>query len=148
MAFRTNSLAQTYRDVQLQVWRLKAYLSGKIAEINDTPTSTYKLLEILSTLRQARQLLDDAAATPGLAAYAINEQNDPTYDVAAEYSALRAVIQDAITWMATNFPRNAAGTFILAETMGVDGDVTPHYFMLADLGDLPTRLQAIVNAIE
>jgi hypothetical protein len=148
MAFRTNSLAQTYRDVQSQAWRLKAYLSGKISEINDTPTSTHKLLEILATLRQARQLLDNAAATPGLAAYAINEQDDAGYDIAAEYTTLRAAIQDAIAWMATNFPRNSAGTFILVDSMDADGDVTPHYFMLADLGDLPTRLQAVADLIE
>lgn len=148
MAFKTNSLAQVYKDTQSQMWRLKSYLEGKIFEINETPTSSYRLIEILNTLRQARQVMDNAAATPGIADYAINEQNDPTYNVAAEFTGLRNAIQDAITWMATNFPRNAAGTFILSESMDNDGQITPHYFLLADLGDLPTRLQLIVDSIE
>jgi len=148
MAFRTTSLSKVYSDTQISLARLKAYLQGKVFMFSQQPTSSYTLFEILGNLQQARQLMDEAAQTPGIVDYAINEQNDPTYDISAEYTALRANIDIVINWMVNSYPRDTTNTYILLEELDANGNRVPRYFLEAELGDLPTYLQDIIDLID
>lgn len=104
------------------------------------------LLGILAELRAGLAEMDALAATPGLAAYARTQFDDPAYDVAAEYSAMRAELQSVIDWFAANFPKDGSNR-VLAYTIAANGELSPVQFTPVQMSPLVARLNALAAKI-
>src|SRR5688572_33044745 len=68
------------------------------------------LLDYLDWLLDRRADLAAYASTPGLAAYAQGQVNNPSLNITTEFAAMTGAIDDLRTWMTTNFPQNGTGT--------------------------------------
>jgi len=97
------------------------------------------VVSFLQTIASAVLNWQQVATTPGLAAYAQSQMNDPTLDIAAEFNAMVAAGADLRDWIFANFPKGAGGAWL---TVAYDnqGAATPLVFTSADLAQLRTRL--------
>lgn len=89
------------------------------------------------------------ASMPGMVAYAQSQINNPTYDVTAEFITMRNALDAVISWIITNFPKDASG-FLLAKTFNVDnsGRTTQRVFIASQTVGLRTALNALITAID
>jgi len=99
----------------------------------------------LAKLTQASADFNEIAAIPGIAEYAISQEDDPLYDVVAEFQALVAVIGIAVAALAAAFPRDVDGKLLIA-TMPTDSIVYDVYgpaalaFLVSDLTDIDNAI--------
>lgn len=64
-------------------------------------------MEIVASIKRALLSLDSAAALPGMQTYAQQQFGNASYDVAQEFSVMRASLQSIVNWLQTNIPANA-----------------------------------------
>lgn len=101
-----SSLATVWSGIKATTGRIKDKCSQMIA----APSLTrIVILEFGNGLADALQYLTTATATSGLLAYARNEENDPTLDLVAEYTAMRTQIIATQDWLVANFPNDGTG---------------------------------------
>lgn len=104
------------------------------------------VLSIAQHCAQVLTILDAAAATPGLKAYAAAQYGDAVYDMVQEYQALRAALVDLRDGIVTLFPQDANG-WLLYQKLQADGSLQTRSFTPAQLSGLLTRLDAVLAAI-
>ena len=111
-----------------------------------TGTDGYEIMDLLGQLVNAKAKMLEVAAIPGLAAYAQAQENDPTYDVVAEFQNVVSLVTAAIDEIVATYPTSAGG---YAEVFSINpsGAKTPRAFNSAQVAALSTRLQAIADAI-
>lgn len=108
--------------------------------------ATYTMLrDIYITLTNANAFFDAVKAVPGLADYAAAQENDPTYDVAAEFVAMQAAITAAQTWMEQNIPTNV--TAVAPANWAQNGPMIATEFPPAQTSNLRAALNGVVSAI-
>lgn len=110
------------------------------------PLSAERIINYAAALDRARTDLTALASVPGLAAYAQNEENNPSLDIVAEFNAMVAQINATTAWIATNFPEDANG-YKLAFQMGSQGTVVWRTFDSASLAGFRTILDALIGTI-
>jgi len=98
-------------------------------------------------VKWAYDTLGECAAVPGIAAYAIEQEGDPTYDVAAEFATMRGAIFDAASWVYNAIPRDVNG-YTLTHTTTVLGERVPRVFPPAQTAPLIPLLEAVQIAID
>jgi hypothetical protein len=104
------------------------------------------LLEYLDWLLDRRADLATYATTPGLAAYAQAQVNNPSLDITAEFNSMVSAIDNLRTWMTTNFPKDGSG-FLLAHTFDAGGRKVDRLFTTVQLATFRTNLQALLATI-
>jgi len=147
MAFRASSIvpSDAYAIVKRAAVQLKINLQG----FNTTMQAgniNYEFLQgVYMTLKRADDQFDNLKTTPGLAAYAADQENDQTYDVAAEFNAMQSAINAAINWLNSNIP-----TSVTAKTPDTwdGGVIIANEFTPAQTAGLRTQLTNVINAIE
>lgn len=87
-----------------------------------------------------------ARATPGIGPYAQEQVNDPTLDLAAEFTAMVNSITTCRNWIVNNVPRDAGG-FFLGVTILSSGRYQWRVFTAAQLSGLVTQLDAVITTI-
>lgn len=98
-------------------------------------------------LYTVRAALLEIAAIPNIAAYATEQEDDPTLDIVAEFNAMVAAIEAAATWIYQALPRDANG-YVLIHKTTTAGELVPRVFAPAATAPLVPLLQAIVDAID
>lgn len=99
---------------------------------------------ILFALNRANDRFNQLRTTPGLAAYAKAQVDDPNFDIAAEFSAMQSAITGALDWAATNIPTNVT----LKPTSQWDsGSIVSGSFTPAQTAGLRSVLQSVVDTI-
>jgi hypothetical protein len=146
MAFRVNGLGRGYAKAQAEAARLRSYSVSAQAALAAGNVSANAVIQALTTLTGSIAVFDEVTALPGIAAYAQNEENDPTYDVAAEYTAMRTEAIGARDWILTNFPTAVSGE-ILKDTLENDGSITVRQFTPAQTAGLQTALGQLIATI-
>ena len=138
-------LASHYEAIKVNGARLKnrcevvhSRLAAQSVE-SDEIIAWYRSMAIES----ARAL--NAAATPGIVAYAQVVEDNPGYDVAAELTALSDACVACNTWIETNFPDTNG--WLLAYTIA-GGVVTQRTFSPAQTAGLRTQIQPVFDAIQ
>lgn len=147
MAFRASNILpqRGYNQARAIALDLKSYCASKAADIQANGDDTGDLLGILAKLTQASADFNEIAAIPGIAEYAISQEDDPLYDVVAEFQALVAVIGIAVAALAAAFPRDVDGKLLIA-TMPTDSIVYDVYgpaalaFLVSDLTDIDNAI--------
>jgi hypothetical protein len=86
------------------------------------------------------------ASTNGLQAYAAAQENLPAMDLQSEFTSMRTAIANTITWIATNFPKDASGRWA-AEVTGADGSPQPAPLSAAAMSALRNQLSALTATI-
>lgn len=86
------------------------------------------------------------ASTPGLAAYAQEQVNNPAYDVVAEFQAMRAALVDLRDYLIGAFPKDANG-WILYQSIQASGIVAVRTFTAAQLAAALAKIDAVIASI-
>ena len=106
MAFRaTNQIPlDAYLILKRAAAQLTLNLEGFNVQLSES-NSDYDLLRaIYQTLSRAEAQFEQLKATPGIGVFAVQQEDDPTYDVATEFNALLTAIAAAKVWIETNIP--------------------------------------------
>lgn len=96
------------------VWSSVKSTAGRIKDVGGQLTAATSVtrksaLDYQNFLADSLAALNTWSATPGLLAYAQNEENNPTLDLVAEYTAMKNSIVALQDWLVTNFPKDASG---------------------------------------
>jgi hypothetical protein len=147
MAFRaSNEVAtQAYVEVKRQAVHLKQTLNGMILRMSSESIDYDYLAMLYNTLEAANVRFDALKGTPGLSAHAKTQENDPAYDVAAEFAAMQTAITNAQAWIVNNVPLNVALVSPAQWTNGVKIDAL---FTSAQTAPLRTVLQTVTASIQ
>ena len=146
MAFRaTNVIPQdAYVIVKRAAVQLRLNLTAMISRLAAQSVDYDYLSDIYMTLKRANDQFNSLKTTPGLSQFAQDQENDPAYDVAAEFTAMQSEIASCMTWIEGVAP----ATVNLKPPASWDGStlisntVTP-----AQSAGLRTALQGVVDSI-
>ncbi len=134
VAFQLRANAVVYRDQAM---------AGSV-RVMDLETG---LLFILVETRIELQLARDI---PGIVAYAKEQQDDPAYNIATEFIAMMAELDNILGWMEANFPQDPTG-HLISKTFVGDGSGKVQSDTItnpASLTALATRLNALIVTID
>lgn len=145
MAFKTGSIAFVYDDVRQLAAVTKEFCQRTSAAMAAGNTASTTVFDVLIRARQAVARFNALKDTPGLAAYAKAQNDDPNYDVAAEFAAMVSALNALAAQIENDFPKDANG-FLLAQTLGANGPVD-RTFTPAQTVNIRARLNAVVAAI-
>ena len=148
MAFLASNLIpqDAYQRAKQLAWGLRSVASAAIAETAGGSNAD-RLVLLLAHLRSLQAQLVDIADTPGIAAYARDQEGDAEYDVAAEFTALLAALDDVGDWIAAAMPKDGSGYLLLWTLDAATGNRVPRTFTGTQLGALGTKLQTLVDAV-
>ena len=149
MTFRASnqSVADAYAALKRQALASKIYLNQQSSAMNtQATTSAYIPKAVIQHLVQVIALMDGWSATPGIATYAQAQENDPTYDVVTEYTAMRTAMVSARDQLVTMFPKDAQG-HLLYETFDAGDNVVGVTFTQAQLAPVVTLLNNVAATI-
>lgn len=110
------------------------------------PISAERIIGYTAMLARSKTELAALAAVPGLAAYAQDQESNPSLDIGAEYNTMLTQINATIAWISTNFPQDAGG-YKLAFQLGADGGLVWRTFPTASLATFRTQLDALAATI-
>ena len=110
-------------------------------------TTSGVILDHTTFLAGSKEYLNSLASTPGLADYAKGQVNDATFDIVTEYVAMMTALDNTVTWIMTNFPKDASG-FLLAKTFDANGVQVDRNFDAASLSTFVTVLDALLATID
>jgi len=147
MAFpaHTQSLADGFVTALRTATRLKAYAT-EIRDFSEVEyTSANQIIQLYARLVEAKVLFASVADLPGIAAYAQEQLGDDQLDIAAEFLAMTAQIENCRQWVLSNFP-NYNG-YILKDTLDSTGIVVRN-FSPAELSSLRTVLDTLITTID
>lgn len=147
MAFKaTNVVPQkAYEQVKGAAAQLKGTIPGVVSHMANNSIGLEDARNVYFMLKRAHDQLDSLKSTPGLPAYAQAQENDGTYDVAAEFTALLTNIQTGITWIENNVP--ATVSLAPASQWTTSGTLSDTAFTPAQTAGLRTALNTIEASI-
>lgn len=149
MAFPASQ--QTLADALAAVSRTATSIRQRTVVVRNAsaagPIARQLVVDLQRALADAVAAWDAQASRPGLAAYAQQQFNDPTLDVAAEFGAMRAAAVKLRDWIHANFPRDAATGAVLVRTYDVNGVPTELTFPSAVLAEFRTRCDTFLATI-
>lgn len=99
------TLRTSWDGITEKASRVKQTASAMVAASSITRRA---VLDYANSLADSLATLDAYVTTPGLLAYARNELNDATVDLAAEFTAMRTQLVATQDWMVANFPKDAS----------------------------------------
>jgi|SRR5581483_310673 len=133
---------QGARAAAAQVKQQATALNSQIAA---GPVSAQVIIASLSFFVTLNGQLTTYAATPGIAAYAQAQVNNPTLDVAGAFTTMQNALVAVNNWITTNFPVDAGGYLQAIQFVG--GNPTYVNFTQAQLSGLSTLLTALSATI-
>jgi len=125
--------------------RLKIYSEGRNI-LFATQTGRDAVLSTLADLKAFHDDMTALAATPGVAKYATDSTDDPTYNVVTEYAAMLSALGSCIAEIVSTFPTQ--GNYVLERQIDNQGNVTPGNFNAPSLAPLRALLSALELTIE
>lgn len=111
------------------------------------PVSATSVISYLGRLVDAKDRMAALASAPGLAAYAQQQYNNPSLDIAAEYNATVAQINATRDWIIANFPKTATTNELRERTFDANGRTVAVQFSSASMSGLRAALDALIATI-
>lgn len=148
MAFRsTNILPEAgYKNARLLAVNIKNRSIAARTKMAAGNTSFETIWDLRKQLFQAHTTLGTFAVIPGIVQYARDQEDDPTYDIAAEFIALRAAIDDARSTIDLQLPADG-NNWLLISKIGVGTELDIRTFTIAQTATIRTKLQVIEDAV-
>ena len=146
MAFRASNLLpeKGYAEARQIAVNIKRSSNDYIAKLAGG-TDADSILSALWFFVRNSNRLNELATIPGIGDYAKEQENDPTYDVAAEFTALVALIDDAEAWIRTALPVDGDDYLLIYELN--TNSLIARGFTAGQVAPLVTKLQAISDQI-
>jgi hypothetical protein len=126
------------RAVRSMVTMLKADIDG------GQSIAANRIIDTMRGVKVSRDIFATVAALPGLAAYAKTEYADANLDIVAELNAVITACDNCVSWVGTNFPKDANGYLLIHKI--VAGDIEVRTFAPAALSGFATQLGALLAA--
>ena len=147
MAFRASNILpeQGYDRAKKLAVQIKRLAEARSISFASGATSA-EVLSVADNLGALKAGLDEAKTIPGIAAYAQGQEDDVTYDVAAEFSAVLVAVDAVIANIVATIPTDASG-WLLINKINADGTLTARSFTGAQLAGLRTVLDALAAII-
>ncbi len=146
MTFRVGGLGKAYLKVQNEAIQLRAFAVTAQANLAAGNISANAVISVLTRMTGSIAVFDSVSSIPGLAVYAQNEENDVSYDVAAEFTAMRTEAIGTRDWILSNFPTAASGE-IIKDTLESDGSITVRQFTPVETAGLQSALGLLIAQI-
>lgn len=115
------------------------------AQITAGNVSSQVLINALSYFINLNTQLSTYAGVPGIAAYAQQQVNNPSLDVAGAFTAMQNALVAVGTWIVNNFPVDSNGFLQAIKFSG--GNIQWATFTTAQLSGLATLLTALSATI-
>lgn len=146
---KTQTAASAWDSARTTASMLKTKTNALNTASAAGPISSSLILDYATYLADAKSILLLASAVPGIAVYAQEQINDPTFDIAASFNGMMTAINDTIAWVIANFPKDANG-FLLARNFTADnsGRTQDRQFTTAQTAGLRTTLTALAATID
>lgn len=146
MAFKASNVlpSTAYDTVRRTAIQLKNNLQAVNARLAASNTDYDYLREIYLLLKRADDQFDTLSATPGISQYAKEMENDPLYDVAAEFTAMQGAISSALAWLDSNVPTNVT---IKSPASWDNGTLITNTFTPAQTAGLRTKISDVIAEI-
>ena len=130
--------------MQQAVW-LKQQAQNGVALLTGV-ASANQIFQLMDNIRAPLTIFNQVAAIPGIAAYAQAQFDDPTYDVAANFTAMVNALNAVVAWVMANFPKDTGG-FVQAYTLAANGDRVPVTFTSVQTAGLASALNTLIASI-
>ena len=143
----TNAVtSDAYIQIKRTLTQLKLNVDAMITQVQAINSDYAVIQGIYDTLTRAFNQVDGLKATPGLDAWAKDQEDNPAYAFDTELQATLDAISGAQAWVAANVPLSdrtlkPVSEWLTAATIIAD-EFTP-----AQTGGLVTELQAVTVAI-
>lgn len=109
-------------------------------------TNADVILVTFHDLRRRRDELVNIGSIPGISQYAKDQEDDPTYDVAAEFNALIVSVEAVMSNIETTFPTDVDG-YLLEKQFNAQGTYDFRQFTGAQLVTLRGLLDAVAAQV-
>ena len=100
---------------------------------------------VFETVERSRKQLDNLKSIPGIGQYAQDQEDDPTYDVVAEFTALLAAEQAVLNWLTNNMPTTVS--LKPPNTWQVDQTIVADVYTPAQSNTLKLLMEAVGNSV-
>lgn len=148
MAFPATSqaLSRAYAQIKGRALDVRSQSAALRASAAAGPITGERVIGYSAFLNRARSELQSLSSTPGLAAYAREEENNPGLDIVAEYNAMVAQIDATIAWIVANLPQDVSG-YKLVLQLDAQGLLVWRQFDTAATAGFRTALDALIATI-
>lgn len=138
--------AQAFSQLVTQANASKQYLLGRRALMVAPTCDAAVPLSVIQHFMQVVPMINTWAATPGIAAYAQSQYDDPGYNVVSEFVTMRDAMTAALNGLQSAFPADGSGWLLYQKfTAGV---LTNRTFTAAQLAAAVSLIDAVIAAIE
>lgn len=146
MAFRASGVvpAEAYDNIRKQAGFLKTTTTNFADEMEASGANFDQIRAVYTFLVGTKTKLATLASTPGLADYAAIQENDPAYNVAAEYTALIASIDATTVWVDNSAPATAS---VALPSTWISGPLLSTVFTSQQIAPLVTLLRALASQV-
>lgn len=145
MAIRIDGVLDgKYAQFKVQVERLENRCQGAIDEMAAGNVDSETIIALYRYLTQTKARLTSFSSLSGIMQYVKDAEDDQTYDISAEITAVTSAITDTQSWIENNFP--ASGGYLLFLRI-VNSVITPRVFTPANTAGLRTELAVITGLI-
>lgn len=148
MAFNaTPDVAEpAYERIRSQARATKQYLQSQRAVMVQASVISHVPLAVIQHFAAVIPAMNAWAATPGLAVYAQSQQNDPAYDIVAEFNTMRNAMVAARDNLIAMFPKDGSG-FLLYQSLNADGSFAYRNFTAAQVAPAVAQMDSVIAAI-
>lgn len=148
MSFRATipGAEQSFDRLRTQAVASKQYLAGQRALMVQPTVDAWVPIQVIQHFGQVVILMNAWAATPGLAQYARDQVADQSYDVVAEFTAMRNAMVSARDNLIAMFPKDGNG-FLLYQTFNLDGTLSTRTFTAAQVAPAVTLIDTVIASI-
>ncbi len=149
MAFKASNVIpdKAFTDAKSIAVSVKRTAQRSATDFTSIGGDSNDIFGLLSSLLNNRERLFDLRDTPGLGAYAQEQESDGTYDVVAEFNAMIALIDATTDALIAAIPKDGSG-YLLMETINAEGSRVPRTFTVGNLSGIKDLLVALVAGIE
>lgn len=149
------STTGTKQDNLSDAWERARSLAGQIKSQtqslrNDSAAGAidaFRLVDLATMLAGAKVLFLRASGLAGIVNYARSQIDDPTFDVVANFTAMIAQVDNLISVITTNFPKDGSG-FLLERSFAADGTWISRKLTTAQTALFRTAADSLIASID
>jgi hypothetical protein len=147
MTFRASSIdtANAYKIIKGTANQVRINVPPANAQMQANGATYEDLRDTYNFILNSKDQINLLKTTPGLEQYAKDQENDPTYDIVAEFNTMLTAMDSVLTWMDVNIP--VANRTLKAPADWGEGTIVSDSFTPAQTVGLQTELTALEATI-
>ena len=141
------TLANAFKEANDGAIRTKQFVTTirDISAAGETPRK--RVINLYLDLQRSITEWVIAKSLPGIVAYAREEFNDPTLDVATEFNAMQTSAETLRDWIYNNFPKDASSGAWLVTAYDTNGELINLTFTSSQLSVFRTHADTFLATI-